>query len=205
MFGVQDIPAFLLAATLVIVVPGPATLYIAGHAQRSARGAVHGALGIIAGDLLLIALSGAGFSAVIAALPGLLSAITIAGGLYVTYLGVCLLSSPAPPDGHRTTRSGGFARGMLITLTNPKPILFFGTFFPTFLDPATGSWMQGFLALGVLFELVNVAYVAAVIAAVRQLRRASFVDGRSTGVVQRISGVGLVLCGALIAVSALTR
>ncbi|MBA2674030.1 LysE family transporter, partial [Ramlibacter sp.] len=86
--------AFLAAAAFVILVPGPATLLVAGEAQRGRRGAALTTLGIVLGDVVLIALSAAGVAALVARWSGVADALTAAGGLYVIYLGARMWRPP---------------------------------------------------------------------------------------------------------------
>lgn len=203
MSGIEHVISFLLAAILVIVVPGPATFYVAGMAHRSARSAVVATAGIVAGDIVLIGLAGAGFAALVSQWPALLSAIKISGALYVAWLGFGMLRAPATPA--RTENafaaapsSKGFGKGLLITLTNPKPIVFFAAFFPLFISPATPSWLASFLMLGALFEVINLVYFTALILLIARLRQTTTYQRFATSGFNRISGVGLVLCSLLI-------
>jgi leucine efflux protein len=202
MSGAAQFTSFLLASALVIAVPGPATLFVAGRAHASTRAAVAAVAGIVAGDVVLIALSGLGVSALVARWPNLLDAIRIIGALYVAWLGVGLLRAPAAPAGPATAaqraHTGDALRGLLLTLSNPKPILFFAAFFPLFLDPAAASAMQGYYRLGVWFELLNLAWFALLVLAVRQLRRSDALAALPRGLVHRLAGCGLLLCAALV-------
>jgi leucine efflux protein len=197
--------SFLAAATLVIIVPGPATFYVLGAAYRSLAGAIASVAGIVAGDVVLILLAGLGFAAVVSQWPMTLSVIKAVGSIYVVYLGVDLLrSKPAAGGDVRTTKAtnpGGFVQGFLITVTNPKPIIFFAAFFPMFIDRDSGSSGASFLLLGVWFEIVNLVYFAAIITIVIQLRGRSVFDRFMTNSLTRASGSGLVACGTLIILS----
>ena len=194
--------SFLLAAGLVIVVPGPATVFVAARAQRGTHSAGWATAGIVAGDLVLIGLSGLGLSALFSRWPALLLVVKISGALYVAWLGLQLLR----PIGTQRTEipgDGGFVMGLLLTLTNPKPILFFSAFFPMFIDPATHSWLGSFYLLGVWFEALNLAYFGTLSWVVIALQRSGALGGLSERWLRRISGCGLLLCAALIVTSAL--
>lgn len=215
MFDLERLGAFLLASTLVILTPGPATLFVAGQAHRSGWRAARAAAGIVGGDLVLIGLSGLGFATLLTRWPALARWLTTFGALYVAWLGLGSLRAPVAP---RTpapesasplcgaacapeSATGGFAKGLLLTLTNPKPILFFGAFFPTFLDAVTGGGERAFYTLGVVFELVNVAYFGLVILFASRLRRTApprFFAGLSFN---RVSGAALLLCALLMLAS----
>jgi leucine efflux protein len=200
-----DIVSFLAAATLVIIVPGPATFYVLGAAYRSLAGAITSVAGIVAGDIVLILLAGLGFAAVVSQWPMTLSVIKAVGSVYVVYLGVNLLRSrPVAGEDVAKTQAaspGGFIQGFLITVTNPKPIIFFAAFFPMFIDRDAASWGASFLLLGVWFEIVNLLYFAIITVAVIQLKGRSVFDRFMTKSLAKASGIGLVACGALIMLS----
>lgn len=203
MLGIANIPAFLAAATLIVIAPGPASFYVASRAQLSIGLAALAVLGIVAGDIVLISLSGLGFSAIVSQWPVALTAIKIAGGLYVAWLGLSMLRAPPPmDDASKAPVSRSALKGFLITLGNPKAILFFGAFFPMFIDPATGHWMVSFYALGALFQMVNLLYFAALILAVSQLRRSGLFRRWPAARTNVICGTGLLLCAVFVLASA---
>jgi leucine efflux protein len=204
MSSAAQFTSFLLASALVIAVPGPATLFVAGRAHASTRAAIAAVAGIVAGDVVLIALSGLGVAALVARWPNLLDAVRIVGALYVAWLGIGLLRTAGAPAATATAttaqraHAGDALRGLLLTLSNPKPILFFAAFFPLFLDPAAASAMQGYYRLGAWFELLNLAWFALLVLAVRQLRRSDALAALPRGLVHRLAGCGLLLCAALV-------
>jgi len=198
MVGLHSLGAFVSAAALVILVPGPATLLVAGQAHRSGWRAARATAGVVAGDLVLITLSGLGFAAVMQQWPALGLALTTAGALYVAWLGFGLVrGTPASSDAPAAEAPrAGFLQGLTLTLTNPKPVLFFGAFFPLFIDRASGHWMTGFYALGAIFEAINLVYFGALILLVSRLRRVAAFGGALRGRVHQLSGGGLLLCAA---------
>lgn len=207
MLGIEHLPAFLLAAMLVILVPGPATLYVAGRTQHSTLSGYRATLGIVAGDMVLITLSGLGFAALVVQWPLLLKAVKLGGGLYIAYLALELLRSapgrpPAQADaGTVQEASGGFVKALLITLTNPKPILFFAAFFPLFIGNAARSTLGSFYLLGALFELLNLSYFAALIAVVGQMKRTQLFGPSAGARLQLLSAIGLLICSAFVLLS----
>ncbi|PRC95011.1 LysE family translocator [Solimicrobium silvestre] len=208
MFGIENFLAFLLAATLIIIIPGPATFFVMGKAHLTFAHAVFAALGIIIGDVALITVSGLGFSSLIARFPLLLMSVKIGGALYVLYLGLALLKSGSknelrnsltkPAQGQRFQ---AFVRGILITLTNPKPILFFSTFFPMFIMAGTKSVVKSFYLLGMYFEILNLSYFCILLLIVTQLQQLSSYNRFIGGGFKSVSGVGLLCCGTFILVT----
>lgn len=202
MSGVQHLGAFMLAALLVIVVPGPATLFVLGQARNAATRAVLAVAGLVVGDLLLITAAGLGLGALLQQWPAALLVLRILGAAYVAWLGVALLRSAPSRDVASPPSRAAFGPALLLTLLNPKPLLFFGAFFPLFLSNASADstdWLAGFLSLGLVFELINISWFAVLIAGVTLLRQHA---GLPTGVwLNRLGGLGLLGCAVLVLTS----
>ena len=193
------LPAFLAAAAAVIVVPGPATLLVAARAGVSRRVAVLATAGIVAGDGLAITLAGTGLAGMAAEAPALMHALRLLGAAWVAYLGVGLLRAPGAAQtiapAPATPSRHAFLQALGMTLTNPKPMLFFAAFFPLFIAPGTGPSLRAFWRLGSLFEALNLAWFAAVIALAGMFARRQRRSGRG---LQRLGGVALLGCAALV-------
>ncbi len=196
MNGIAHLPAFLLAATLIILIPGPATSSVAGRVRFSSATSAMAALGIVAGDIILISIAGIGFTALVALWPVVQEVAKVCGGVYIAYLGLESLNSPVQSEqpGAAAPR-GGFARALAGSLSNPRPALFFAAFFPMFIDRAAPSTIDSFVALGAMYEVLNVVYVATIITLMTGLHRVYSVNSVTA---QRLSAWGLLLCSALI-------
>ena len=194
MNGVQHLGAFLLAALLVIVVPGPATLYVLGQARTAASRATLAVAGLVVGDLLLITVAGLGLGALLRQWPAALLALRIAGAIYVAWLGLAMLRSAPARNAAQVPPGAAFGPALLLTLLNPKPILFFGAFFPLFLAADSGDWLAGFMRLGLLFELINIGWFALLITAAVRLRARA----PAGPWLNRLGGLGLLGCAALV-------
>lgn len=195
----QLFAAFLLAAWVLILTPGPDMLFVIG--QSLAGGARRGwaaLLGIVTGALAHVALAASGTAALIAASPMLFEALRLAGGAYLVWLGLGALRAawrgggalrPAAPVSH------AFREGFLTNLTNPKVILFFLAFLPQFVDPARGpAWLQMAL-LGALVPLMGMPAYGLLIAgagraAARLSRHARWLEAVAGGL---FLGLGLRL------------
>lgn len=134
--------AFLFATTVLILIPGPnVTLLVANslaHGPRRALVTLAGTSSAIALQLLVVAL---GMSSLILLLAQWFEWLRWAGVAYLIYLGVQQWRAPplALDDlENDTARSGAlFWQGVLVSATNPKTLLFYGAFFPQFVDPAS--------------------------------------------------------------------
>jgi threonine/homoserine/homoserine lactone efflux protein len=133
--------AFLLASTVLLLIPGPTVLLVVSYALTQGRKvAVAMAAGVAFGDFTAMTLSLAGLGALLLASAGLFTILKWIGAAYLVYLGVRLwLAKPLLPD--VTTETSRSARGIFIhsftvTALNPKSIAFFVAFVPQFIDHA---------------------------------------------------------------------
>ncbi|WP_439467203.1 LysE family translocator [Roseateles sp. NT4] len=184
----------------MIVVPGPATLLVATEGRSSVPAALKSVLGIVLGDVVLITLSGLGLAGLLLQFPALQNAIRVVGGLYLVWLSVGLLrhaGDRSATAGKQSTK-GHIARGLLLTVTNPKPVLFFGSFFPLFLPRGDGAILLGFLQLGLVFELLNICYFSAVVFAVNKVGAGREVSANTRRYISTASGLGLLVCGVYV-------
>lgn len=132
--------AYLVACFVIVIVPGPTvTLIIANSLKHGTRAGLLNAAGTQLGLAIMIAIVGIGLSSVIAAMGHWFDWVRLAGAAYLIWLGWKMVRAGGAEDGSakaRTPRGGFFLQGVLVALSNPKTLLFFGAFFPQFLDPA---------------------------------------------------------------------
>jgi threonine/homoserine/homoserine lactone efflux protein len=163
--GVADYPAFVLAVLVFLAIPGPGNLAIVtSTGKRGVRGGFAATAGLIAADQLLLWLAVAGVAALLAAHPAAFSAIRWAGAAYLAWLGVALLRSRAgtgPRLAVAITAGHEARQAFLITLLNPKAIVFYMAFFPLFLDPARPATAGTFAAMAATIAVLTFAYGAA--------------------------------------------
>lgn len=149
--------AFLLAAVLITASPGPDNLLVLGMGMAKGRrqGIAFG-LGCALGCLSHTLLALLGVSALIAASPVALTALTWMGGAYLAWLGIQALRSTGlaridqavVPD---VPLKALFFRGMLANAINPKVVLFFLSFLPQFVQPSQGDVRVQLGLLGLIF------------------------------------------------------
>jgi threonine/homoserine/homoserine lactone efflux protein len=150
-----QVSSFLAAAMLLTLAPGPDNLMVLSLSlARGRKQGVSFALGCAAGCLNHTVLAALGVSALIAASPAAFTALRIAGGLYLAWLGVQVLrqaggtaTAPAAVQGDCRRL---FVRGLVANAINPKVILFFLAFLPQFVVPSRGNEALQILALGVI-------------------------------------------------------
>ena len=146
---------FSLAALALLVIPGPAVLYVVVQsAEQGRRVGLASVAGIHLGTLVHVAAAAAGLSAIIVASALAFSVVKYAGAAYLIYLGVRkLLERDERVDVERGRESlqRAFARGAMVNVLNPKTAIFFLAFLPQFVDADRGAvWSQA-LVLGLVF------------------------------------------------------
>lgn len=148
---------FAGAALALLLIPGPAVLYIvARSASQGRRAGLVSVAGIHVGTLVHIAAAVLGLSAVIVASSTAFSAIKLAGAAYLVYIGISTLRQRggfADTIGEQRTRSTRrvFTDGVVLNILNPKTAVFFLAFVPQFVDVDAGHATTQVIALGVLF------------------------------------------------------
>src|SRR5919198_1576839 len=146
---------FCLTALALLVIPGPAVLYVVAQgAEQGRRVGLASVAGIHVGTLVHVAAATAGFSALIAASAVAFSSVKYAGAAYLVYLGMRKLlegRAAVQLERRREPLTRAFGRGVVVNVLNPKTALFFLAFLPQFVDPHRGGvWSQA-LVLGLVF------------------------------------------------------
>lgn len=166
----STLPPVLLAALVAQASPGPATLAISREAMLHGRKAgLALALGVTTGSWIWSAVAAAGMSAVILAHDWLVMGLRIAGAMYLGWLAVKSARAALRPgktagrDIGPARADSSYARGLLIHLTNPKAILFFGALYafglPADAPPSTPLLIFGAVALQSLIVFGGLALI----------------------------------------------
>jgi len=143
--------AYLVACLVVVAVPGPTvTLIVANSLRSGTRSGLLNVLGTQIGLAAMIAIVGIGLTSVMEIIGHWFDWLRLAGAVYLIWLGWKMLrgasaidtSAPVPAP-----RGGFVLQGCLVALGNPKTLLFFGAFFPQFIDPA-GEYALQLVVMG---------------------------------------------------------
>lgn len=151
--------AFVLAATVVLIVPGPTILLVISQSVAHGRRAVLPlAIGVALGDGIALTLSLMGLGAVLASSAALFAFLKWIGAAYLIFLGIKLWRSNPEPNGMqvsilRATGASLVKRAFLVTALNPKSIAFFVAFLPQFVGTQTHAAEQ-FVILGATFVIL---------------------------------------------------
>jgi leucine efflux protein len=219
-YGITDLTTFILGTIFIVLLPGPNSLYVMTIASRRGVAAGYrGACGIFVGDTVLMILSATGVASLLHASPAVFMVIKYAGAAYLAWIGFNLIRAgigmwrgrvsnaptPASTDG---TAAGSdepvirpFRTALIISLMNPKAILFFISFFIQFVDPAYAYPAISFAILGAIVQVCSAIYLSALIfggahlaAHFRRRRRLS--AGATGGVGAMFIGFGAKLASA---------
>ncbi|MFE3633777.1 leucine efflux protein LeuE [Streptomyces sp. NPDC059168] len=192
MFGVIDLPTYLAGLVLIVLLPGPNSLYVLSvAARRGVRSGYTAAAGVWCGDTVLMTLSAAGVASLLQANAVLFGIVKYAGAGYLTWLAIGMMR--AAGQMWRTRREAvaetadavegeerPFRRAFVVSLFNPKAILFFVAFFVQFVDPGYAYPALSFVVLGAFAQAASFLYLSALIfggtrlaAAFRRRRRLS--------------------------------
>ncbi|BAL25293.1 leucine efflux protein LeuE [Azoarcus sp. KH32C] len=172
-YGVTDLTTFILGTIFIVLLPGPNSIYVMSVASRWGIGAGYrGACGIFVGDTVLMILSATGVASLLQTTPALFMVLKYAGAAYLAWVGLGLLRSavrnwktPAAeaPTPKAVDAKRPFRTALVISLMNPKAILFFVSFFIQFVDPAYGHPALSFGILGTIVQICSAIYLSALI------------------------------------------
>jgi len=206
MLGITDYWAFVLAVLVFLALPGPGTFgLLAATGKGGTRAGVAGTLGLIVGDQVLMWMAALGVAAVLQAHPLWFRALQYAGAAYLVYVGARLiLRRSADATNAKTAplqlQSGHYFRQLLlITLLNPKAIMFYMAFFPLFIDPATQRGVVTFGAMALTIAAITLAYCLLLVFFAQALRRRVLAHRRVALALERIAGLMLVAFGIRLA------
>ncbi|MFB7239741.1 leucine efflux protein LeuE [Streptomyces sp. NPDC056269] len=196
MLGVTDLPTYLVGLVLIILLPGPNSLYVLSVAARKGtRTGYKAAAGVFTGDAVLMTLAALGAASLLQTTPLLFMIVKYAGAGYLAWMAYGMLRSAREmwrsrgevaeaADGAEEATAGPgenpYRRALVISLFNPKAILFLISFFVQFVDPSYAYPALSFLVLGTLLEIGSFLYLTMLIfggtrlaAAFRRRRRLS--------------------------------
>ena len=162
----STIALFLLAATALAVVPGPAVAYIVTQSiDQGRRAGVVSALGVASGGLVHVAAATVGLSALIASSATAFTAVKLVGAVYLIVVGIRrILSGDGDQPESRALRlplRRVYRQGVIVNVLNPKTALFFLAFLPQFVDPDRGAIWPQVALLGAIFVFVVLGISAA--------------------------------------------
>jgi len=179
--GITNIWAYVIGTVLIILLPGPNSMFVLSTAaRRGVRAGYAAACGVFIGDGVIMILSAAGVASTLRAQPILFDIVKYAGAGYLCYIGYGMIRSAwrrhreAPVEGTPADavplkavplkeERNPFRRALTVSLLNPKAILFFISFFIQFVDKSYPYPALSFLVLGVIAEIISACYLTTLI------------------------------------------
>jgi len=201
MFDPATLLTFISACVLLAIVPGPTVTLIVANAL--ARGPLAGILTVLGAQiaiLLMVVIVALGLEVVIGMMSWAFFYIKLAGAAYLLWLGFRMITNRAGLDfsGKSDVRSlkDSIIQGFVVTLSNPKALLFLGAFLPQFIDP-TGNSTAQVLVLGLITTSVFAFLDCIYAVAAGQTRR--FLTESRLSIANRIAGSLLIVGGVWLA------
>lgn len=203
MFGVADYGAFIAAIIIFLAIPGPGNLaLITSTGKGGVTGGLAATFGIIAGDQVLMWLAVAGVAALLAAYPAAFNAVQWLGAAYLAWLGTrMLLAKPGAKPVLNIRPRHYFRQAALITLLNPKAIVFYMAFFPLFVDPARHQGMLTFAVMAGTIATLTFAYGLLAVLLTHHLAQRMQANPLIGRVLEKVAGLFLLGFGVKLALS----
>ena len=200
---IGSIITFGVASVALLLIPGPAVIYILNRSVSDGREVGLAAVaGLELGNMVHVVAASAGLSAVLATSATAFNTVKWLGAGYLVFVGVrTLLMHPAAMSGDSTsvTLKRSFTQGVVVNTLNPKVALFFVSYLPQFIDADKGAaWSQA-LVLGTVFVLIGCC-TDGMYALTASALRDKLLTGRTLPIVQRyVAGTVFVALGVMAA------
>jgi leucine efflux protein len=201
--GIADYGAFVVAILVFLLIPGPGNLaLISSTGKGGIAGGLGATLGVIAGDQVLLWAAVAGVSAVMLAYPTAFHAVQWAGAVYLAWLGFkMLLAKPGDTPILQIRPRHYFGQALLITLLNPKAIVFYMAFFPLFVDPARHQGLKTFAVMAATIAGLTFLYGLTSVLITYFLAERIRANPRISALLNKAAGVFLIGFGIKLAIS----
>ena len=203
MFGIADYPSFVIAVIVFLMIPGPGNLALITSAGKGGlRGGFACTFGLIAGDQVLMWLAVAGVAALLNAYPPAFHAVQWLGAAYLAWLGLrMVLAKPGDKAVLEIAPHHYLRQAFVITLLNPKAIVFYMAFFPLFVDPARHQGLLTFGVMAATIAALTFAYGVVVVLLTHRLAERLRANPKVSGALQKLAGVFLIGFGVKLALS----
>lgn len=194
MFGISDYGAFSAAFLLLLFLPGPGNLALISSASRGGlSGGLASVLGLLLGDQILLWLTVVGVAALLKANPMVFMGMQWAGAGYLAWLGwSMIMAKPGEAASLQITPGRYFRETMLITLLNPKAIMFYFAFFPQFIDPVNHQGWVTFSVMAATIAALGFMYCFGVVLVTHYMAERIRSMPRLSNGLQKMAGLCLI-------------
>lgn len=194
MFGVTDYAAFVVAFIILLAIPGPGNLaLILSTGKGGIRGGLASTFGIIFGDQVLLWLAVAGVAALLKAYPAAFHVVQWLGAAYLIYIGLrMILAKPGAAPMLDIKPRQYLWQTLVITVFNPKAIIFYMAFFPLFIDPQRHQGLITFGFMAVTIMALTFLYGLLIVLLTHFLAERMRANPRIARVLEKLAGLCLV-------------
>jgi leucine efflux protein len=160
MLGVTDYGAFVVSIVVFLLIPGPGNLALMTSTSKGGvRGGLAATFGVILGDQVLMWLAVAGVAALLSTYPAVFTAVQWLGAGYLAWLGGLMLGAKPGAAPVLNIKPHHYLRqAMMITLLNPKAIVFYMAFFPLFVNPTQHLGLSTFVFMSATIAVLTFVY-----------------------------------------------
>jgi len=203
MLGITDYGTFVVTIIVFLLVPGPGNLaLITSTSKGGIRGGLAATLGVILGDQVLMWSAVAGVAALLAAYPDAFNAVQWLGAGYLAWLGAqMLLAKPGAAPVLNIKPHHYMNQAMMITLLNPKAILFYMAFFPLFVDPVRQQGLLTYAFMASTIAVLTFLYGLTSTLLTHFLAEKVRANPMISRILEKVAGVFLIGFGIKLAVS----
>lgn len=201
--GITDYGAFVVAIIIFLAIPGPGNLALV---TSTGKGGIGGGLaatfGVIAGDQVLLWAAVAGVSALMVAYPTAFHAVQWMGAAYLAWMGFkMLIAKPGDAPIVQIKPRHYFRQALMITLLNPKAIVFYLAFFPLFVDPAQHQGLKTFALMALTIAVLTFLYGLVAVLLTHTLAERLRASPRISATLKKAAGLVLISFGIKLAIS----
>lgn len=197
--------SFLLAATLLAIIPGPGVAYVVARTVAGGRAeGIASTLGLSLGGLVHVLAAALGLSLLIAQSAMAFMVVKYLGAAYLVYLGIKMILSSAEASGSFAVRRAGpakaFRDGIVVETLNVKTAMFFLAFIPQFVSPEQAMAPQ-FILLGSICVLLNSTVDLVAVFAASRIVGSGVAKAAKERLLSRLSGATMMTLGMLVAIA----
>ena len=203
MLGVTDYGTFVVTIIVFLLIPGPGNLaLITSTSKGRIRGGLAATFGVILGDQVLMWSAVAGVAALLSAYPDAFHAVQWLGAVYLAWLGgkMLLAKTGSAPVLHIKPRHY-LRQALMITLLNPKAILFYMAFFPLFVDPIRQQGLTTYAFMAATIAVLTFVYGLIAVLLTHFLAERVRANPLVSRILEKVAGLFLIGFGIKLAVS----